>query len=205
MNIWRERLSRWFTPLARRSPLSPNAISVLALALNVVAAVCLFLGGRTPLLFLVAIIFVTLGGIADALDGIVARVQGKASRYGDFLDHVLDRISDLLLAAGWILGNGVREELALAAIAATMLNAYVGTQLEATYHERNYESVGRGEFVLALVVYPIVSYILATNGWRGIRGADFTIADWMTVAMILFALLGVVQRFALGATMERRS
>ena len=205
MNIWRERLSRWFTPLARRSPLSPNAISVLALALNAVAAACLYLGGRTPLLFLVAILFVTLGGIADALDGIVARVQGKESKYGDFLDHVLDRISDLLLAAGWILGNGVREELALAAIAATMLNAYVGTQLEATYHERNYESVGRGEFVLALVVYPIVSYILATNGWRGIRGAGLTIADWMTVAMIVFALLGVVQRFALGARMERRS
>ncbi|HWS72159.1 MAG TPA: CDP-alcohol phosphatidyltransferase family protein [Thermoanaerobaculia bacterium] len=205
MNIWRERLSRWFTPLARRSPLSPNAISVIALALNVVAAACLYLGGRTPLLFLVAIVFVTLGGIADALDGIVARVQAKESRYGDFLDHVLDRISDLLLAAGWILGNGVREELALAAIAATMLNAYVGTQLEATYHERNYESVGRGEFLLALVVYPIVSYILATNGWRGLGGAGLTIADWMTVAMIVFALFGVVQRFALGARMERRS
>jgi phosphatidylglycerophosphate synthase len=205
MNLWRERLSRWFTPLARRCPLSPDAISILALVLNVVAAVCLYLGGRTPLLFLVAIIFVTAGGLADALDGIVARVQGKESRYGDFLDHVLDRVSDLLLAAGWILGNHVREELALAAIAATMLNAYVGTQIEATYHERNYESVGRGEFVLALVVYPIVSYILATNGWRAIGGAGLTIADWMTVAMIVFALLGVLQRFALAGRMERRT
>jgi phosphatidylglycerophosphate synthase len=205
MNVWRERLSRWFSPLARRSPLSPDAISVIALALNVVAAVCLYLGGRKPGFFLVAIVFVTLGGWADAFDGIVARVQAKESRYGDFLDHVLDRVSDLVLAAGWILGNHVREELALAAIAATMLNAYVGTQLEATYHERNYESVGRGEFVLALVVYPLVSYILATNGWRGLGRGGLTIADWMTVAMILFALLGVVQRFALAGRMERRS
>jgi len=204
MNIWRDRLNRWFTPLARRCPLSPNAISVIALALNVIAAVCLDRGGRFPPLFLVAIVFVAGGGLADAFDGIVARVQGKESRYGDFLDHVLDRISDLLLAAGWIVGNGVREELALAAIAATMLNGYVGTQLEATYHERNYESVGRGEFVLALVVYPTVSFILATNGWRNVRGAGLTIADWMTAAMIVFALLGVAQRFALGRRMDRR-
>lgn len=204
MNPWRSRLARWFAPLARRVPLSPNAISVIALLLNTVAAACLYGGARRPVLFLVAIVFVALGGIADALDGIVARVQGKESRYGDFLDHVLDRVSDLLLAAGWMLGNGVREELALAAIAATMLNGYVGTQLEATYRERNYDSVGRGEFVLALIVYPIVSYILAANGWRAIGGAGLTIADWMTAAMIVFALLGVVQRFALAARMERR-
>ncbi|MCU1347002.1 MAG: CDP-diacylglycerol--glycerol-3-phosphate 3-phosphatidyltransferase PgsA [Acidobacteria bacterium] len=204
MNIWRTRLTLWLTPLARQCPLSPNAISVMALGLNVIAAVCLYLGGRTPWLFLVAIVFVSAGGLADAFDGIVARVQGKESRYGDFLDHVADRISDLFLAAGWILGNGVREELALAAIAATMLNAYVGTQLEATYHERNYESVGRGEFVLALVVYPTVSYILATNGWRSVHAAGLSIADWMTAAMIVFALLGVVQRFALVRRMERR-
>jgi phosphatidylglycerophosphate synthase len=205
MNIWRERLSRWFTPLARRCPLSPNAISLVALALNVIAAACLYAGAARPLLFLLAIVFVALGGLADAFDGIVARAQSKESRYGDFLDHVADRISDLLLAAGWMLGNGVGEELALAALAATMLNGYVGTQLEATYRERNYDSVGRGEFVLALVVYPIISYILATNGWRAVRGAGLTIAGWMTVAMIVFALLGIAQRIALAYRMERRS
>src|SRR5947207_9340547 len=139
MHPWRDRLNRWFTPLARRTPLSPNAISVIALLLNVAAAACLY-----ERRFLTAIVFIAVGGLADALDGIVARVQGKESRFGDFLDHCLDRVSDTLIAAGWLMGSAVRQPLTIAAIVAIMMNGYIGTQIEATYRERNYESVGRG-------------------------------------------------------------
>ena len=38
MHPWRERLSRWLTPLARTTPLSPNAITLIALALNLIAS-----------------------------------------------------------------------------------------------------------------------------------------------------------------------
>jgi phosphatidylglycerophosphate synthase len=203
MNVWRDRLSRWFTPLALRCPVSPNTISILALLLNAAGAACLYTGARQPVFFLIAIGLTTVGGLADAFDGIVARAQHKESRYGDFLDHVADRISDVLLAAGWLLASGVRQELTLAAIALTMLNGYVGTQIEATYGERNYDSVGRGEFVLALIVYPVVSYILATNGWTLLRGYTLTIAEWMTVLMIAFAVLGIVQRFVLARRLEK--
>ena len=77
MHPWRERLNRWFTPVARRLPLSPNTITLIALCLNLVAAVLLLLGTRHPALFLVAMIFVAIGGFADALDGVVARLQQK--------------------------------------------------------------------------------------------------------------------------------
>jgi archaetidylinositol phosphate synthase len=205
MHVWRERLSRWFDPLARRIPLSPNAISLIALMLNVVAAVLLFNGRRHPLGLLVAVGFVSAGGLADALDGIVARVQGKTSRLGDFLDHCADRLSDTLLAICWLTGNGVRESLMIAAITGVMLNGYIGTQIEATFHERNYDSVGRGEFVLALVTYPIISYILFTNGWNALRFAQLTIADWLAAMMALFAVLGIAQRCALAVRLERQS
>jgi archaetidylinositol phosphate synthase len=205
MHVWRERLSRWFDPLARRIPLSPNAISLIALALNVIAAVLLFQGRRQPLDFLIAVGFVSAGGLADALDGIVARVQGKTSRFGDFLDHCADRLSDMLLAICWLTGNSVRESLVIAAVTGVMLNGYIGTQIEATFHERNYDSVGRGEFVLALVIYPIVSYILFTNGWNALRFARLTIADWLATVMTIFAILGIVQRCALALRLERQS
>jgi hypothetical protein len=38
MQVWRERLPRWFAPLARHCPLSPNAISLLGLLINTAAA-----------------------------------------------------------------------------------------------------------------------------------------------------------------------
>ena len=203
MHPWRERLARWFTPLARRIPVSPNTITLIALALNLIAATCLAYGGRRPGLFLVAIVFIAVSGLADALDGIVARVQEKTSRFGDFLDHCADRAGDTLLAACWLASNNVRQPIAMAGIILTMLNGYIGTQIEATYGVRSYESVGRGEFVLGIIVLPIVSYILFTNGWETIRFASLTTAEWLAAAMLVFALFGVVQRVRVAARLER--
>ena len=197
-SVWRERLFRWFTPAARRCPLSPNAITVIALLLNVVAAVLLYRRA-----FLIAVVLLAIGGLADAFDGIVARVQGKTSAYGDFLDHFADRVSDTLLVTGWLLGNDVRIELALAGVIGVLLNGYIGTQIEATWHQRNYDSVGRGEFVLGLVIYPVVSYILMRNGWETIVAGGFRIAEWMTVLLLAAAVLGIVQRLALASRLAR--
>jgi phosphatidylglycerophosphate synthase len=203
VHIWRDRLNRWLLPVARRTPLSPNAITILALAINLGGAACLALGARRPPLFLVAIVLIAAGGLADALDGIVARATNASSRFGDFLDHAADRVSDTALAACWLAGNGVREWLLIAVLILVMLNGYLGTQIEATWHERSYESVGRGEFVLALIVFPIVSYIVFTNGWAALHAAGFTIAEWLALLMAAFALLGVVQRLALARRLER--
>ncbi|HKB80863.1 MAG TPA: CDP-alcohol phosphatidyltransferase family protein [Thermoanaerobaculia bacterium] len=203
MHPWRERLGRWFTPIARRSPLPPNAITVASLLLNLIATWLLVAGGRRPAFFLAAIVLVTLAGFGDALDGLVARVQGKETRFGDLLDHFCDRLSDSLLAAGWMFGNGVRESLLVAVTIAVMLDGYLGTQIEATFGSRHYESLGRGEFVLALIVFPIVSFILFSNGWAGLRFGGATVAEWMSILLLLFAVIGIVQRLVLARRMER--
>ena len=83
------------------------------------------------------------------------------------------------------------------------MNGYIGTQLEATFRQREYESVGRGEFVLALIVFPIVSHILFANGWERDAFASLTIPEWMTLLLLAFALLGIVQRFALARRLDR--
>jgi phosphatidylglycerophosphate synthase len=199
MHVWRDRLFRWFAPMARRCPLSPNAVTLLALALNVIAAALLY-----ERKFLIAIVFLAIGGWADAFDGIVARVQEKTSTYGDFLDHFADRVSDVLLITGWLLGNAVRPEIAIAAIIAVLLNGYIGTQIEASWHEREYNAVGRGEFVLALVIFPIVSSILFDQHWERATYATLTIPEWMSLLLLAFALLGIAQRFSLALRLERR-
>jgi archaetidylinositol phosphate synthase len=205
MHVWRERLGRWFDAPARACPLSPNAISVIALVINLAAAAAFAAGRQRPQWFLAGMALLIVGGLADAFDGIVARVQGKTSRFGDFLDHLADRISDTCVAAGWMIGSGAGEMLSIVAVIAIMLNGYSGTQIEATWHERNYDSMGRGEFVLAMIVFPLTSYIVATNGWSEVRPGGLTIAQWLTVLLIAFAALGIVQRLALALRLERRS
>jgi phosphatidylglycerophosphate synthase len=198
MHVWRDRLFRWFSPLAKRCPFSPNTVTVVALAINLVAA-WLFYERH----FLLGLVLVAVGGLADAFDGIVARVQDKASVFGDFLDHFCDRVSDLVVVIGWLLGNRVRVEIAMAVVLAVMLNGYIGTQIEATWKERNYDSVGRGEFVLGMVLYPIVSHILASNGWSELAPGGLLVAEWMSLLLLAFAILGIGQRFALASRLSR--
>src|SRR6185503_2649302 len=104
--------------------------------------------------FLTAIVLIAVGGVADAFDGLVARVQEKTSRYGDFLDHFADRVRDTLILTGWLLGNAVRIEIAFGAVISVTLSGYLVTQLEATWLQREYESLGRGEFVRGVIVFP---------------------------------------------------
>ncbi len=196
MNVWRDRLSRWFTPVARSCPLSPNAISIIALLINLGAATLL-----AYRFFIVAIFLVAIGGLADAFDGIVARAQQKESPFGDFLDHVADRISDTALATGWMVGNDMRESIVVVGIILVMLNGYIGTQLEATYGKRSYEAVGRGEFVLGLIVFPIISSILFRNDWAAQHVASFTIPEWLALLMVVVAFLGIAERFVLAKRM----
>jgi phosphatidylglycerophosphate synthase len=198
MNVWRDRLSRWFEPLARRTPLSPNTITVLALLVNAGAAVLLY-----RRYFLIAMVVLSIGGLADAFDGIVARVQEKTSAYGDFLDHFADRVSDVLLVTGWLLGNRVRIEITILAVIAVLLNGYIGTQIEATWHQRNYDSVGRGEFVLGMVVYPIASHLLVQQGWEPLAAGGLRIAEWMATALIAAAVAGILQRFRLAWRLDQ--
>jgi hypothetical protein len=97
----------------------------------------------------------------------------------------------------------VRIELVAVVMIGVMLNGYIGTQIEATWRERNYDSVGRGEFILALIVYPLVSFILDDNGWSTLAPGGLTITEWMSLLLVAGAILGIAQRLALAARLER--
>lgn len=84
--------------IVAKTNLSPNAITVIGLALNlVVAAVIstgnLLLGGA---LLLVA-------GAFDVVDGAVARATNQVSRFGSFFDSTMDRYADAVILGGVLL------------------------------------------------------------------------------------------------------
>src|ERR1044071_5032263 len=77
------------------SRLTPNAISLTGLALNVLAAVLVF----GDYFFWGGIAFI-VGSICDTLDGRYSRMSGKGSPFGAFLDSTLDRMEEgIVLAA----------------------------------------------------------------------------------------------------------
>lgn len=196
-NPWRDRVDRLLLPIVRRSPLSPNQITVVALLLNLSAAVLLSLGAKRPEFFVAAPPLLILAGFMDALDGLVARARGLSSHFGDFLDHLSDRVSDCFLIAGWAVGASVRIEIAIVTALGVAMTGYAGTQVEATFRVRSYEGFGRGEFVLALVSLPLVSYTLARAGILETRFGPFTVPEYLALTLAIFTCISVIQRVRL--------
>lgn len=73
----------------------PNVLTFAGLVINLWAAV-LFARGKFPAAGGVMI----LAGVFDMVDGRVARAQGRVTKFGAFLDSVIDRYSDLILFLG---------------------------------------------------------------------------------------------------------
>ena len=124
-------------PMARglRS-VSPDALSWTALGFAAAAGVALYRGGAT--LLLLGTLFVFLNALFDALDGKVAKLTGRASRRGDFLDHVLDRYADVLILGGIALSGYCPLWLGLLALLGVLLTSYMGTQAQAVGIGRQY-------------------------------------------------------------------
>jgi CDP-diacylglycerol--glycerol-3-phosphate 3-phosphatidyltransferase len=93
-----ERLVRVFAHV------SPDVLTITGLALNGVAcAFFAFAGGkdyRSPLLLQIGGLVALVASIFDMLDGRVARLRGRETKFGAFLDSTMDRYSDMVLFMG---------------------------------------------------------------------------------------------------------
>jgi CDP-diacylglycerol--glycerol-3-phosphate 3-phosphatidyltransferase len=99
------RVMQPLVDLLVRYRVSPNAITTIGLAMNVVAAVVFILGAeygvRGDLRYIGWGGFIILfAGLFDMLDGQVARHGKSATRFGALYDSVLDRYSELIMFLG---------------------------------------------------------------------------------------------------------
>jgi len=113
------------------SRLTPNAISLTGLALNVLAAVLVW----ERLFFLGGLAFI-IGSVCDTLDGRYSRMSGKGTPFGAFLDSTLDRIEEgivLTAVAGYFALNGNRAAAAgvVVAVLASLMVSYTRARAEA--------------------------------------------------------------------------
>ncbi len=113
------------------SRLTPNAISLTGLVLNVVAAVLVW-----QEMFIVGGIAFIVGSVCDTLDGRYSRMSGKGTPFGAFLDSTLDRMEEgLVLTAVAVTFVDDQDKLAIAAVViavlASLLVSYTRARAEA--------------------------------------------------------------------------
>ena len=174
--------------LALALGLGPLFFNLLGVAFGVAAAVC-FGYGRTNL----GGWAVLLGGVADILDGRIARALGVASRRGAFLDSTLDRFAEFAAFVG--LAVLFREsELALVLVVTGL-----GGSLLVSYARARGESVG---VVCKLGVMQRAERLLLL-GFGGIL--DASVAAWAGkgTGTLLIPVLGLVAVGTVGTAIYR--
>ena len=107
------------SPMARmRVP--PDAVTLLGLLIACSAPLLASLGRGGVL---AAALVIALSGLVDSLDGAVAVMTGRVSRWGAVLDAVADRISDAAFVATlWVVG--APAGVCVAAVAVCWLQEY---------------------------------------------------------------------------------
>ncbi|HEV7482261.1 MAG TPA: CDP-alcohol phosphatidyltransferase family protein [Solirubrobacterales bacterium] len=168
------------------SRLTPNAISMVGLFGNVVAAVLV-----TQRLFFLAGVAFVLGSVMDTLDGRYSRMSGKGTLFGAFLDSTLDRIEEgivLAAVAGYFASRG--EDFAAAMCVVAVLGS-----LMVSYTRARAEALGV-ECKVGLATRP-VRVVLLSIGLIFAKGAgigDFELLAPSIYVIAVLTIITVIQR-----------
>ena len=168
------------------SRLTPNAISLTGLALNVLAAVLVWEG----LMFLGGVAFI-VGSIMDTLDGRYSRMSGKGTPFGAFLDSTLDRAEEgivLAAVAGYFALHGTRVSAAAVVIA-------VLASLMVSYTRARAEALGV-ECKVGIATRPVRVVILSIGlvFAKGASLGDFELLEPAVYVLAVLSVITVVQR-----------
>jgi CDP-diacylglycerol--glycerol-3-phosphate 3-phosphatidyltransferase len=133
-------------------------------------------------------------GMFDILDGAVARLRGEDSRWGAFLDSVLDRVADVILfgCLFWSLaGQGLRLEAALAllTLVIALCVSHVRAEAEAAGVELTEGYFQRLERYIAMMIgLPVPGALLPALAILTVLGA-VTLAQrvWSAVTRVVAA------------------
>ncbi|MCI4434425.1 MAG: CDP-alcohol phosphatidyltransferase family protein [Thermoplasmata archaeon] len=168
-----EKISRPFYNL------EPNTISIFSLILAAISGLFLYLGN----IFLIfASISIIISSMLDAIDGKVARVLGKASKKGDFIDHMIDRYSDTFIVLGFTFSSYVHWYTGLFAFTGIFFTSYAGTQAQAVLGKRDYGGIlGRADRLVIFIILPLLQFFIP------IKFYGFSISD---IFLILIGILG---------------
>jgi CDP-diacylglycerol---glycerol-3-phosphate 3-phosphatidyltransferase len=154
--------TRYFSgPIARgfvALHISANAITAIGFFISVGAAYLLsegemVLGGVVML----------VGAIMDMFDGAVARITGKANRFGAFLDSVLDRLGEAAVLFGLLVfyvreANELGAFLAFGTVVLSIMVSYSRARAEGLSVEGDVGFMGRPERIVVMGVGLLTRY-----------------------------------------------
>jgi phosphatidylglycerophosphate synthase len=164
-------LSRPLDALVRAMAwVSPDVLTITGLALNGVACAFFALAGApglmSPTTLRVGGLVALAAAVFDMLDGRVARLRGRGTKFGAYLDSTMDRYSDMLLYLGLMilyarLGHTHLMVLVWVAAFGSFMTSYARARAESLIPRCPVGLLERPERVVLLIVGAVVNRMVA--------------------------------------------
>jgi len=154
------RITNPIVGILSKSGITPNALTLINLALNIVAAYViatnhLILGG----------VLVLVSGLFDLLDGALARFTKQTTRFGAILDSTVDRISEAAILCGLLIWYVPQEDASLKIVLifivliGSFLVSYIRARAEGLGWQCQVGLFTRAERVIVLAIGLLINQI----------------------------------------------
>lgn len=159
---------------------SPNHVTFLGLAVALMVPVLFYYKQEV-----VAILLFVISSLLDAVDGEIARITGKKTEFGAFLDSTSDRIEDSsYIISLYILG--INCLIVSTLLILSIIISYTRARAEAL--NVRMEGIGIIERAERLILISVMFILLYIN--------QFTIALIIAYVLIILSIITIVQRIA---------
>ena len=156
--------------------LSANFWTFVGLGFALVSAIVYGMGIEFGLI--IGGVLLLVSGFFDMVDGQVARVTGKTSKKGEYLDSMFDKISEVAIFLGILVGGYAEPYLVLLAISLSLLVSYARAKSDII--NIKLQGIGIGERAERLLVIAII----------GIIG----FMDYAVIIVVIIAGITLIQR-----------
>ena len=145
--------------------INPNILTVIGVSLNVGCGLLFGLGS-----FFYAGIALIVANLFDMLDGQVARLSGRVTRFGGFLDSSLDRLSDMVVFVGLMVyyarpdsHSTLNVFLAGAGLMGSVMVSYASARAESLIPKCDVGFLRRPERVVLFIIGALSTHPGSTN------------------------------------------
>ncbi|MGI8654613.1 MAG: CDP-alcohol phosphatidyltransferase family protein [Pyrinomonadaceae bacterium] len=161
-----KRIIDWMVRWLAYGHVNPNVLTIIGVAVNVLCGLLFGFG-----YFFWAGIILIVANLFDMLDGSVARLSGRVTRFGGFLDSSLDRLSDMVIFVGVLVFYARDTEfhstldvfLTGAALMGSVMVSYTSARAESLIPKCDVGFLRRPERVVLLIIGALSTHPGSTN------------------------------------------
>jgi CDP-diacylglycerol--glycerol-3-phosphate 3-phosphatidyltransferase len=188
--LLKAHLQAELTPLVRaaaESGITANQVTLMSSGLSVVFGVILAWQGAPSLLLLLLPLLLFIRMALNAMDGMLARDYGQASRLGVYLNELGDVVSDVFLYSPFALLPALSARWMIASILLAVLSEMAGVMAPIVGAGRRYDGpMGKSDRALVFG---------ALGLWLGLGGRLAPwVADWFPPLLCMLLVTTVVNR-----------